>query len=377
MTEMPDGDSMANVSMFSSTNNSGNASLIAYSGSMFLIGAWIVCSNMLVILATLRTPKLRKRTGIFVANLAAADILSGIFVPLFWLMGKIAMPETGGKYVCGFYLTMQLLPLAASIANLLLIAIDRYLAIVYPLRTRGVMTKTHCKQLASMGWAYSIIVTVIVIPWNQYPGSGPCSLFHMANYYFYLVTQIPFWLSLVAMTYMYGSIVYTVQKHCKFITDHAHRSSLPPTPSLSDKPSVSSLDRNTVNPPGGVSVNETKPLNSTSGTMTKGGTLGREEKKMANEINLTKMVVLVLGIFCICWIPMVITYTLYLSGYKREKMYLVASAAGVFAYINSGMNFILYALRSHEYRKAFKEILTCKQDTSMRAPDSFTHSTSV
>ena len=73
-----------------------------------------------------------------------------------------------------------------------------------------------------------------------------------------------------------------------------------------------------------------------------------------SERKFTRMLILVLGVFTLCWVPFIIILLLRLHGKVSQLLYLVAYC---FAYLNSGMNFIIYAIANDKYRAAFKKIL--------------------
>ena len=270
---------------------------IIYACIIFVIATWIICSNILVILAIVRTPKLRKRSGIFIGSLACADILCGVLVPPTWLAGILLIPKLEFptvSYVCGFSIGLQILSLMTSIFSLILVAFERYLAIVWPLHCRSLLTKKRCYWLVGGAWAVTTILTSFNIPWNTYHGVGNCDAMHMRKEYFFSVIYICFWGMLLLMIFFYSRVVYTNRNHSRYM----RRLSV---------------------------VTETNGIH-----------VEADKIKQKTDTKLCKLVLLVVGVFCVCWIPRIINHTLLNLGYHNVAATTIAGRSSY-----SNYNFII------------------------------------
>ena len=314
----------ANDSLRGMTSQRGNYSLremMVYASVMLAISIWVVCSNILVLLAIRRTPRLQNKTGIFIASLAVADLLCGLFLMPSWLLGSFLLPKHGAYYLCGFYISIQVLPLLASITNLVLIGLERYLAIVHPLKSRGFLSRKRCYQMVIGAWIIPAILSFIIIPWNGFTSGKHrvCSARHMDKIYFFTVVYISFWGLLLLLIYLYVAIIRTVCGHHKFVRQHS------------------------------IDTSQEK--------------LRHERRKYRSDLKLAKMIMLVLGVFCVCWIPRILSLTLhYIDPGRSHLTFLVVS--GIIAFLNSGMNMILYAARNKHYCHAFKNIILCRKQST-------------
>ena len=77
---------------------------------------------------------------------------------------------------------------------------------------------------------------------------------------------------------------------------------------------------------------------------------------------VTRMVVVVVGVFAVCWLPIQIVLVL-----KSVHMYdindltvAIQITSHVLGYMNSCVNPILYAFLSENFRKAFRKVIQCK-----------------
>uniref|UniRef100_A0A8C4XW31 G-protein coupled receptors family 1 profile domain-containing protein n=1 Tax=Gopherus evgoodei TaxID=1825980 RepID=A0A8C4XW31_9SAUR len=76
---------------------------------------------------------------------------------------------------------------------------------------------------------------------------------------------------------------------------------------------------------------------------------------------VTKMIVAVAIIFCLCWLPHHLVILCFWFGYFpfNRATYACRLASHCLSYANSCLNPIIYALISKHFRKKFKQVFTC------------------
>ena len=102
-------------------------------------------ANSLIVMIVYKTPNLRKPINFFIANMASSDLL----FPIFWIPLRLSDLHTnsfviGGKLgqaFCKLGPFFGNVSIAVSIQNLILIAVDRFGAMVFPLRSRLIRSK--------------------------------------------------------------------------------------------------------------------------------------------------------------------------------------------------------------------------------------------
>ncbi|CAH1787614.1 unnamed protein product [Owenia fusiformis] len=86
---------------------------------------------------------------------------------------------------------------------------------------------------------------------------------------------------------------------------------------------------------------------------------------LQNNIKLIKTAVLVIGLFIVCWAPFVVLasgFALNLfSTNQKQNMIIPYMVLVHIAVMNSGMNFIIYPVRSKDFRDGLKTVLCCKE----------------
>ena len=122
------------------------ASKIGGTVTLCLIFVVSLVANCLIVMIVYKTPNLRKPINFFIANMASSDLLFPIFV----IPWKLSHLHTNHSFPIGGQLGQALCKLApffsnvsfvVSIQNLILIAVDRFGAVVFPLRSPLIRSK--------------------------------------------------------------------------------------------------------------------------------------------------------------------------------------------------------------------------------------------
>ncbi|XP_050977603.1 trace amine-associated receptor 13c-like [Labeo rohita] len=111
---------------------------------LLLLSIWTVFLNLLVIISISHFKKLHTPTNLIILSLAVSDMLIGLIVMPVDAINLIETCWYFGRTFCGLFVVIIGLLLSVSLGNLVLIAIDRYVAVCYPLvyPRKITMTKT-------------------------------------------------------------------------------------------------------------------------------------------------------------------------------------------------------------------------------------------
>ncbi|XP_078348450.1 QRFP-like peptide receptor [Oculina patagonica] len=118
--------------------------------------------NTLVILTVLINKPMQTTLNYLLVNLAVADMMFASSIGIqYVMMPFIAHPEgEAGRYLCTFVTdgNMAWVGGAVSILCLVYITVERYFAIIHPLRQRGRFTKRRLKVFVVLGWSFAILM---------------------------------------------------------------------------------------------------------------------------------------------------------------------------------------------------------------------------
>ena len=133
-----------NGSIESSSCFSKTAYKIGQTIALSLILAAFLMANCFIVMIVYKTPALRKPINYFIACMAISDLLYSIFwIPLYLssLLTSWRIDGQLGQALCKLAPFFGDISFVVSIQNLVLIAVDRFGAVVFPLRSPLIRSK--------------------------------------------------------------------------------------------------------------------------------------------------------------------------------------------------------------------------------------------
>ncbi|VVC40605.1 G protein-coupled receptor, rhodopsin-like,GPCR, rhodopsin-like, 7TM [Cinara cedri] len=274
-----------------------------------------VFGNCLVIIAVVRERYLHTATNYFITSLAFADFLVGLVVmPVSAVHEVFDHYWTFGINACDVWRSLDVLFSTASILNLCVISLDRYWAITDPFTYPTKMSRKQAYRLIAAVWVCSSVISFPAIVWWRLVRAEPvpvntCPFTNSIGYLIFSST-ISFYVPLLVMVFTYYKI-YTAavtQTRCQRL-----------------------------------------------GTkLQKNFSLSRKLSKLSREKKAAKTLGIVMGVFIVCWLPFFVVNLL--SGFCDEvscvfKDPLLSSVVAWLGWINSGMNPVIYACWSRDFRR--------------------------
>ncbi|XP_019403587.1 PREDICTED: neuropeptides B/W receptor type 1 [Crocodylus porosus] len=118
--------------------------------------------NTAVIYVILKAPKMKTVTNIFILNLAIADELFTLVLPIN-IADYLLLQWPFGEFMCKLIISIDQYNTFSSIYFLTVMSIDRYLVVVATIKSKQVAYRTYrAAKIVSLGvWA---LVTVIILP---------------------------------------------------------------------------------------------------------------------------------------------------------------------------------------------------------------------
>lgn len=359
-----------------------------------------VAGNLLVIVAICRERHLRTVTNFFILSLTIADLVIGLVVMPF----SIFLELNAGVWIfgpewCDLWHSLDVLASTASILNLTVVSLDRYWAITDPIAYPGKMTTARGIVLIAAVWTCSAGISFPAISWWRsvaIPIPIPDSCFFTEDPgYLIFSSMVSFYLPMSVILFAYfriyraatiqtrglitGSKVLTTSTSgCKNKTEvmalRVHRGGYHSTHcdpgsgydsgggSLSSyrsrrQPDSAVVAYSSWTSPGSKSGFTTRSLHQRWTSFA----LRKKLTQLAREQKAAKTLGIVVGVFCVCWVPFFVANLFYGLCHRKcvprpDVLFPVVTWLG---YINSGMNPVIYAYSMREFRRAFLKIVFC------------------
>ncbi|KAM4535515.1 somatostatin receptor type 5 [Fundulus diaphanus] len=323
-------DSERNETLFNSTNSTflDISSGPSVAGVLIPLIYIIVCviglgGNTLVIHIVLHYSKIESVTNIYILNLAIADELFMFGLP-FLAVQNTLQSWPFGSFMCRLVMTVDSINQFTSIFCLTVMSIDRYLAVVHPIRSSRWRRPQVAKVVNGTVWALSFLVVLpVVIFANIQKAGGTCNIawpqpanIWRAAFIIYTST-VGFFCPLLIICLCYLLIVFKIRSSGKKV--HA-----------------------------------------------------TSTKRRKSERKVTRMVVIVVAVFVFCWLPFyalnIINLLVSLPSEYQGLYYFVV----VLGYANSCANPIVYGFLSDNFKRGFRKAL-CRSTRKVESHEPAEH----
>lgn len=276
--------------------------------------------NLLVIVVIIMNQQMRSTTNLLILNLAFADLCFIVFCVPFTATGYALPKWPFGEVWCKIVQYLMYVCAYASVYTLVVMSLDRYLAVVHPISSMSVRNQTNTVRILFVLWAVilaghiPLLLDYMVVDYNYYGEyRSTCISIYSATEnhvmlrvfygsFFMFGYLLPLSLICVLYGFMLKRLLYGVV-------------------------------------PGG----------------------SQRAESIRSKKRVTKMVVIVVAIFALCWLPIQVVFMVQNFGYYSEELSYIAvqMVANCLAYMNSCVNPILYAFLSDNFRRSFRKVLCC------------------
>uniref|UniRef100_A0AAR2IJF5 G-protein coupled receptors family 1 profile domain-containing protein n=1 Tax=Pygocentrus nattereri TaxID=42514 RepID=A0AAR2IJF5_PYGNA len=132
------------------------------------VSVFTVFLNLLVIISISHFKQLHTPTNLLILSLAVADLLVGMFVMPVNIMQLIDSCWYLGEMACTVSLVVSFMSASGSLCSLVLIAVDRYIAVTDPLLYSMKITVCKTVLLIIIGWSFVLFYILTCLYSNDH-----------------------------------------------------------------------------------------------------------------------------------------------------------------------------------------------------------------
>src|SRR6218665_1433055 len=284
-----------------------------------------LAGNLLVIIVVASNRQMRNTTNVLIINLAAADLLFIVICVPFTAIGYAIPVWPFGDGWCKIYQYVVHVTAYASVYTLVMMSFDRYLAVVHPVRSMTWRTGRNASIVATASWVLILGVNVPVIVEHRtvvyhfdgqersaclnaliYNDDDPATTYYHGRVYYACFFAFAYVVPLAMVSVLYGLMVKRLL------------------------------------------------YGATPGSGKAAG------ESMRGKRRVTRLVIVVVVIFALCWLPLQLVLVIQFVGHYTDHNFAFVAAkiaCSCLAYMNSCVNPILYAFLSDNFRKSFRRFL--------------------
>ena len=279
------------------------------------ISSVVICCNIPTLIVILKYKRLHTVANIIVFSLSCSDLLKAVTLPLCLVLNftSVIVSDSHRRTACLICTTCGAISQWTSISNMMVIAVDRYLAVFYSLKYYSIMTRTKAIVIVSCVWVYMTTCSIIfLIGCGVWTSPAYCSMVRVLPKEIYLGFY---------MTHTILIFLVTLNLHVRVFAQA--------------KKQAAAIERMVI---------------------------GDHKFRGEREAKVTKAMALVLGVGLTCWTPYTVINALR-SALHKSPAWLDTTYKFTFVllYMNGFLNTIVYARKNKEIRIAYKRLLCCRR----------------
>uniref|UniRef100_A0A669EIC9 Dopamine receptor D4 n=1 Tax=Oreochromis niloticus TaxID=8128 RepID=A0A669EIC9_ORENI len=329
----------------------------------------IILGNVLVCLSVLTERSLKTATNYFIISLAVADLLLAVLVlPLYVYSEFLGGIWTLSTYICDALMTMDVMLCTASILNLCAISVDRYIAVVVPLKYNRNQFSVRQLALITATWVLSLgVASPVIFGLNQVPDRDP-SVCKLEDDRFVVYSSVcSFFVPCPVMLFLYYWMFRGLRRWSGRSRSQAGRAgrqvfSLRLTVVADSDPMTTQMDSLSDGDPTDRREGGSRRENGLKGSAAK--KRGRRQSKTSRvsgrERKAMKVLPVVVGVFLACWTPFFVVHVTKVLCQSCNIGPTLISVVTWLGYVNSAVNPIIYTAFNAEFRNVFHKLLCCQ-----------------
>lgn len=318
-----------------------------------------VVGNGLVILTLVQNQRMRTVTNVFLLNLSVSDLLLAVLCMPFTIIPQLMRNFIFGEFMCVTIRYFQAVSVGVSCFTLVTISLERYFAIVEPLRSRRWQTRSHSYKCIMGIWLLAFVLMIPIAASQEVIQIGnsnryacreiwPKNLQEVEIAYSVSLCAILFVIPLFIMALAYGRIAYGLWVDIsQQVIDNTESIQY----KLSKEEGLGS---------------QTTPLREGHHQKNGGDHVSLRHSNLhhcvASRRRVIRMLFVIVMEYFVCWTPLYICSTWkiihYLSIHELVSN-LAWSLMLLLAYVSSFVHPVTYCFMNKNFRKGFVSVFKC------------------
>ena len=342
-------------------------------------------------LVTIRlTPRLWTKTNFILASMMVVDIISGVSF-LFWYTPFLLIVYVYNNpchYNVAVTIVTPLMKMTAyvNVYHMILMSIERYIAIVHPLKYETKFTDRTLKWAIAAAWATGIFIGTTFMFWLINADLRMCDLVPVP--YQLLDVVLGYIPACVCMFFVYRKILaiwWHQRKRIDPINDNPAPGTSVQLTAVTTLPVTQSGEADNTQDPKELRAStgpsselaSVTPASTRDTTSTEVAEQQRQSmKSRRREFKAVYLTAAIVGMFVILWFPHSLARVLVLVGYNPIVVNYIGLASGAIGASNFAFAWVIYAAVSKSYRRAYRQLLIrvgccCCKNITMQVDSSF------
>ncbi|KAJ8045700.1 Alpha-1A adrenergic receptor [Holothuria leucospilota] len=320
--------------------------------------------NGLVLLVMVRVRSLRTITNFFITNQSIIDFVTSIFVLIFKYNPTVIDFSNQGYnfwtiFVCKFWHSKYIFwaMMGASTNNLIVITIERWMAVVFPIVYRNRVTRKTASICAVLPWILGFMFHLHK-PASRHFEDGVC-FSSFGNRAIQAVVGIFLFVVKLLLPVFIMVIVYTsiLKKLKPILTNQKVKNLSRSTTMLNTDTNLSLVSKLAIDSNVQTSNDTVVDLGkfSSANTVTNFTSHSKTSQQSKIRMNILKTLFLVTILFVICWTPISIVFLIYNLGGKINPTSTIYNLFVLLAYVNIWINPVVYTFKYRKFQEGLRK----------------------
>jgi len=336
---------------------------------LFTMAIFNICGNGFTLITIRKTPRLWTKTNFILTSMLLSHFISG--VSMLWYNPYILLVNVFNN-PCRWNVVITILSSVIKVTSYvsnhhtILIAVERYIAIVHPLHYENMFTDRKLKCGIFFVWSTGIFMGMSYMLWLINANLHKCTLIPV---YYKLIDPI-FYIPICTFLFAcYGKILVISLHQSQRINPQPANANPTSAPSTQTMAVTTTKQSNKAAISGKIVDPNDKPMTGTRAppelAVTSDGAaveLTHEQqrqkiKSRRREFKAVYLTAVIVGTFVILWFPLIVSRIMEAVGYNPVVTSYVRRVGGALGTFNYATTWAIYAAVSRKYRRAYQQML--------------------